>query len=159
MSAIPQGKQVDGKTFYKFLSADDEFSRHLGRAVLAAGRLESELKQYLRANSVSDDTERATLGQLLGLLEKRVLLKKMQPALDLLKRQRNYLTHNIHAVLTGLKEDELIGSEELEALLDSDVHLYAERAWQLAANLNDLADILEKENSASAAQQALLIGT
>lgn len=143
-----KGEPVDGKTFYKFLSADDEFCRHLGRAVLAAGRLETQLKLYLRAHSIQADTERATLGQLLGLLEQHALLKKMQPHIDLLKRQRNFLTHNVHAVLSGLKEDALIG-DEVKDLLDSDVDMYGERAWQLAENLNSLADILEKENSAS----------
>ena len=151
MNLTPKGEQVDGKTFFKFLCADDEFCRHLGRAVLAAGRLESALKQYLRANSVPDDTERAPLGKLLEILEKSSLLGKMQPALDQLRHHRNYLTHNIHAVLTGLKEDDLIGPEELESLLDSDVTLYGERAWQLAVNLNGLADIVEKENSTSVA--------
>ncbi len=150
MNLTPKGEQVDGKTFFKFLSANDEFCSHLGRAVLAAGRLETQLKLYLRAHSIQADTERATLGQLLGLLEQHALLKKMQPHIDTLKRQRNFLTHNVHAVLSGLKEDDLIG-DEVKELLDSDVDLYGERAWQLAQNLNNLADILEKENTPSVA--------
>ncbi|MBI5247531.1 MAG: hypothetical protein HY923_10145 [Elusimicrobia bacterium] len=149
MNLTPKGEQVDGKTFFKFLCADDEFCRHLGRAVLAAGRLETGLKLYLRAHSIPADTERATLGQILGLLEQHALLEKMQPHLDGLKRQRNFLTHNVHAVLSGLREDDLIG-DEVKELLDSDVVLYSERAWQLAINLNALADIVEKENSTSA---------
>lgn len=149
MNLTPKGEQVDGKTFFKFLSANNEFCCHLGRAVLAAGRLETQLKLYLRAHSIQADTDRATLGQLLGLLEQHALLEKMQPHIDLLKRQRNFLTHNVHAVLSGLKEDDLIG-DEVKELLDSDVDLYGERAWQLAQNLNSLADILEKETFPSA---------
>jgi DNA-binding ferritin-like protein (Dps family) len=154
MTLIPKGEKVDGKTFYKFLCADEEFCRHLGRAVLAAGRLETGLKLYLSAHSIQADTERATLGQILGLLEQHALLEKMLPHIDRLKRQRNFLTHNVHAVLSGLKVDDLIG-DEVDDLLDSDVDMYAERAWQLAENLNGLADILEKDNSVS----ALLPGT
>lgn len=144
----PKGEHVDGPTFYKFLSADDEFCQHLGRAVLAAGRLETQLKLYLRAHSIQADTKRATLGQLLGLLEQHDLLEKMQPHIDQLKHQRNFLAHNVYEVLSGLKEDDLIG-DEVNKLLDSDVDMYGERAWQLAQNLNSLADILEKDNSTS----------
>jgi len=69
----------------------------------------------------------------------------MQPALELLRDQRNYLTHSIHSLLSGWIEETIL---EKSNLLDSDVVTYTERAWQLAENLNGLADIVEKENSA-----------
>ena len=38
-----RGEPTEGIEFYKLLYADDEFCKELGRAVLAAGRLEVEL--------------------------------------------------------------------------------------------------------------------
>ena len=140
-----KGERVDGKAFYSVLNGSDDFCQHLGRAVLAAGRLETSLKRYLRTRSVNTDTSRMTLGQLIKILEQHSFLSKMQPSLDSLKRQRNFLTHNIHAFLFGEREEELLGTDELENLLDSDVVTYSERAWQLTQNLNGLADIVERE--------------
>jgi hypothetical protein len=134
---------VDSSAFYALLRGDDEFCAELGRAVLAAGRLETALKQYIIKNAQNLDLTRATLGRLICVARKRELLSTMLPALEMLKDQRNYLTHSVHALLSGLiKESILEGSN----LVDSDVHTYTERAWQLAENLNGLADILEREN-------------
>jgi hypothetical protein len=66
----------------------------------------------------------------------------MLPALETLRDQRNYLTHNIHALLSGLVEETIL---EGSGLLDSDIHTYTERAWQLKENLNDLADIIDRK--------------
>ena len=140
-----KGERVDGKAFYSVLNRSDEFCQHLGRAVLAAGRLETALKRYLKVRSVDTDTSRMTLGQLIKILEQHSLLSKMQHSLDMLKCQRNFLTHNIHSFLFGEREEELIGADELENLLDSDVVTYAERAWQLTQNLTGLATIVERE--------------
>jgi hypothetical protein len=66
----------------------------------------------------------------------------MLPALETLRDQRNYLAHNVHALLSGLIQETIL---EGSALLDSDVHTYTERAWQLKENLNHLADIVERK--------------
>ncbi|MBI3828638.1 MAG: hypothetical protein HY291_03925 [Planctomycetes bacterium] len=137
-----KGEPVDGKKFFALLQADSGFCEQLGRAMLAAGRLESELKRYLSTNSVPDNTKRATLGHLLKLLAKYNLLKKMQPTLEIIRDQRNYLAHSIHALLSDMIEETIL---ERSNLLDSDVVTYCERAWQLAENLNGFADIMEKE--------------
>jgi hypothetical protein len=63
----------------------------------------------------------------------------MLPALEMLRDQRNYLTHNIHALFSGLVEETIL---ESTGLLDSDVDLFTERAWQLKENLEGLADII-----------------
>jgi hypothetical protein len=112
--------------------------------MLAAGRLETELKRHLRAKSVPAETKRATLGRLLELVKKYELLNRMQPSLELLRCQRNYLTHNIYALLSGWIEETIL---ERSNLLDSDVVTYSERAWQLAENLNSLANIVENESA------------
>ena len=128
--------------------ADTEFCAELGRAMLAAGRLESELKQFFAANNVRS-AEKATLGQLVKLLEHHDLLNKMQPHLDHLSKQRNYLAHSIHALFDELIDETILPRSNL---LDSDVDLFSERAWQLADNLNALADIVAKERKKNDAQ-------
>lgn len=141
----PKGEKVDGETFYAFLQADDEFCQQLGRAMLAAGRLEDELKRFLRAHDVLENTERAALGQLVKILKKHALLIKMQPALEGLTVHRNYLAHKIYPLLFDSIPETIL---EKEGLLDSDVSTYAERAWQLTENLNGLADIVQKKTAA-----------
>lgn len=136
-----KGEPASGKEFFDLLCGDTEFCAELGRAMLAAGRLESELKQFLSANNVNK-TEKATLGQLTKLLEHHGLLKQMQPHLDMLSRQRNYLVHSMHALFAELIEETILPRSDL---LDSDVDLFTQRAWQLTDNLNALASIVVKE--------------
>ena len=57
----------------------------------------------------------------------------------MLRDQRNYLAHNVHALFSGLVEETIL---ERTGLLDSDVSLYTDRAWQLRENLENLADII-----------------
>jgi hypothetical protein len=136
-----KGEPTAGLDFYKLLCSDDEFCKELGRAVLAAGRLESGLKRFLDRHAAEAETAKATLGRLIGFAEQRNLLTKLVPALKTLRDQRNCLTHNIHALFSGLIEETIL---EGDGLLDSDVDLFTERASQLKANLDGLAGILEK---------------
>jgi hypothetical protein len=57
----------------------------------------------------------------------------------MLNNQRNYLAHNIHALFHGLIEESIL---ERTGLLDSDTYAFMERAWQLAEDLNALAEIV-----------------
>ncbi len=134
-----KGEPTEGLEFYELLRGDMEFCKELGRAVLAAGRLESALKLYIDKHAPGETTTKATLGRLIEFAKKHDLLTKMVPVLENLKAQRNYLTHNIHALFSGLTEETIL---ERSGLLDSDVSLFAERAWQLADNLDGLADIV-----------------
>lgn len=60
----------------------------------------------------------------------------------MIKDQRNYLAHDIHALFSGFVEETLLQKSDL---LDSDVDLFTDRAWQLHGNLNNLAENIEKE--------------
>lgn len=139
-----KGEPVDGPAFYDILCGDDEFCAQLGRAVLAAGRLETVLKKYMSENAQRPDLTRATLGRLITIARDCGLLAKMLPALEMLRDQRNYLTHNVHALLSGFIEETIL---EGSNLIESDMHTYTERAWQLVENLNGLAEILEREST------------
>jgi hypothetical protein len=141
-----EGRPVTGTEFFALLNADDEFCAKLGRALLAAGRLETELKRYLKARRPELKLEHANLGALLRLLRKHTLFVQMQVVLGVVKSQRNYLAHNIHALLSDWIEETIL---ERSDLLDSDVTTYCHRAWELSENLNRLADIVQKENSSS----------
>jgi hypothetical protein len=67
---------------------------------------------------------------------------QMLPPLKMLRDQRNYLTHNVHALFLGLVRETIL---ERDGLLDSDVDTFTERAWQLQENLNGLAEIIERD--------------
>ena len=139
----PKGIESKGLDFYKLLYEDDEFCMELGRAILAAGRLEAELIRYLNSKNIGEKTKNANLGRIIIAAKKHKLLEKMIPVLETIKDQRNYLTHNIYALLSGLVEETIL---EGTNLLDSDISTYTERAWELKENLNGLADIVAKKN-------------
>jgi len=139
--SIHKGEPSEGLDFYLLLCNDDEFCKALGRAVLAAGRLESALTRYLKQKEPNHEKKRATLGQLISHAKKHeVFSDAMVSVLELLRDQRNYMTHNIHALFSGLIEETILGRTDL---LDSDVVVFTERAWLLAVDLDDLAESLE----------------
>ena len=125
---------------------DQEFCEQLGRAVLAAGKLEAELRLYLAANSITHDTKRASLGQLIELVKQQRLLRQMQPVLELLRDQRNYLTHNVYPLFAGLIEETILPRSDL---VDSDVDVFTERASQLAYDLYGIARIVAGQNTSN----------
>ena len=124
--------------------ANADCCRELGRAILAAGMLETVLRSYLHAASPVRNTERRSLGWLVNLARQHNLLGELQLSLDLLVKQRNSLAHRVHAVLTGALYDELLPETDL---IESDVSLFEERAWQLANNLGEVARLVAKRHS------------
>jgi len=142
---LRKGEPAEGLDFYSLLCQDDDFCKELGRVVLAAGRLESGLRQLVINSGLNKNISRFTLGQLITLVKERNLLPASElPAFEILTIQRNCLTHNIHALLSGLIEETIL---EGSNLLDSDVDVFTERAWQLTDNLNGLAEVLEGQRT------------
>ena len=139
-----KGQPTEGLEFYKLLYGYDDFCMELGKAVLAAGRLEAELITYINSRNLGEKTKNANLGKLIALMKKHKLLEKMIPILEEIKDQRNYLAHNIYALFSGLIEETIL---DRSGLLDSDVASYTDRAWQLQDNLNGLADIIANYNN------------
>jgi len=137
-----KGETIEGEVFFQLLDADDEFCKELGKAVLAAGKLEAELIRYINRNNVGEKTNKANLGKLIFFARKHELLAKMVPALEIIKDQRNYLTHNIYSLFSGLVEETILPKYEL---LDSDVDVFTVHACQLKENINSLVDIIKKE--------------
>ncbi len=138
-----KGKSSEGLEFYNSLFKSEEFTAELGKATLAAGRLEAEIMHFLNRNAIKEDFSRSTLGQLIKIGERNKLFdKNLTAALEETCKQRNYLTHNIYALFIELIDETIL---ERSNLLDSDVHTYMERAWQLKGNLIGLADIICKK--------------
>ena len=136
-----KGKPTSGLNFYNLLYESEEFTSELGKVALASGKLEAELTLYLKRKGVKKDLSKSTLGTLIKIAEQNDLLNPNQlEAFKLVKRQRNYITHNIYALFTDIKEETIL---EKDNLLDSDVHTYRERAWQLKENLIGLAENLK----------------
>lgn len=139
-----KGKQTKGLEFYKLLNESEEFTSELGKVALASGKLEAELIILLTKNGIKEKYKKATLGTLIDIADKNELIdKNMKNILKGLSKQRNYISHNIYALFIDLIGETIL---EKENLLDTDVILYIERAWQLSENLNAIANIFEQEN-------------
>ena len=135
-----KGELTQGLDFYNLLWKNDKFNIELGRTTLAAGRLEVELIYFLRRKGVTKNLIGLNLGKLIEVGKKNNLLdKNLIGILELLKNQRNYLTHNIYALFTNLIDETILSRENL---IDTDVESYIDKVCQLTENLNSIADSL-----------------
>ncbi|WP_430972138.1 hypothetical protein [Sunxiuqinia rutila] len=129
-----------GLEFYNLLFEDEGFTMEMGRVTLAAGRLEAELMQFLKRKGIKRNVTSKTLGQLIYIgKDKGVIDNDVLKTLELVLKQRNYLTHNIYSLFNELIDEPDIVKGDL--LLD-DVTVYTDRAFVLRNNLNDIADML-----------------
>lgn len=138
-----KGEPLEGVEFFNQLYVDKEFCLYLGKVMLSASRLESELIKYLSNKEVKEKTHRANLGALIRIAEDNSILEKVVPVLREIKDQRNYLSHNLHALFVGLIDETVLPRTDL---LDSDIDVFTDRAVQLDENLSGLADIMAKYN-------------
>ncbi|MBN3584825.1 hypothetical protein JYB64_20705 [Algoriphagus aestuarii] len=139
-----QGSPTGGMKFYELLMESEEFTSALGKVTLASGKLEAELIILLTKNGVKGDYNKATLGKLISIgIKNNLFDQNMIISLQQISKQRNYITHNIYALFTDLIDETIL---ERNNLLDSDVYLYVERAWQLQENLDGVAEILKQKN-------------
>ncbi len=139
-----KGETTEGRDFYDLLYESKEFNEQLGKVTLAAGRLEAELTLLLISKGLLEKPNQQTLGQLINSCKKNELLSEnLISTLERICFQRNYLTHNIFALLTELIEETILEGREL---IDTDVTTYTDRAWQLQKNLSGLADLICEYN-------------
>lgn len=138
-----KGEPSNGIEFYDLLNKSDEFTSKLGKVVLASGKLEAELILFLKRKDITGKYDKATLGTLIDLAEKNDLIdKNMRISLKIISKQRNYITHNIYGLFIDLRDETFL---EKENLLDTDLTLYIDRAWQLKENLDGLAEIVKNK--------------
>ncbi len=135
------GEPTSGKDFFTLLVENEEFCAQLGRMILAAGKLETLLSLHLENLGEARNLKKKTLGQLISMARNNNYDNNLIDALEMLKTQRNYLTHNI-SLLSGHIKKTILESEDL---LDSDIQTYCGRAWVLTDNLNGISNIMLKE--------------
>lgn len=154
--------KINGEKFFNKLYKDEDFCKQLGKVILSAGKLEAQLIKLIENNENDKKCNyyNLTMGKLIGKVEKLKLLPENTiETLKLLSEQRNHLTHNIFIIFSDLIEDtnlieninsdkyyktEILkqSSEEKEYFSYDDTHVYIERAYILADNLNGLANII-----------------
>ena len=139
-----RGEPIAPSEFLKLLHEDEAFCAQLGRAVLAASLLETQLGEYLRARDVSVEHKKATLGHLLTMARKHDLLKDMHGVLEMLRDQRNYLAHSLPPLFLGLIPETLLTRD---GLLDSDVDTFTEKAREFTENVSAIADLVVQRQS------------
>lgn len=133
------GIPVDGLKFYKLLFESDDFTSELGKVMLAAGRLEAELKNLFHTKQITGNFDKATLGALIRKAKDNNLIENRYTVFDRALEQRNYLTHNIYALLSNQIDETILEGNDL---FECDVYSYKSKAYQLQDNLNDLVDII-----------------
>ena len=128
--------------FYRILEQDQEFCSALGSAVLAAGKLESSLREYFLRRGLPDPGGTATLGHLAKKLDEAGLLSTNgREILAVLKTQRNYLAHNLFALFQGRINQTILTVDEL---IEMDTAYFVEIATQLEEDLNGIAKLVER---------------
>ena len=139
-----KGEPTKGIEFYNLLFESEEFNIELGKVTLASGKLEAELMMFLKRNGVAKNISRKTLGKLIEIGEEYNLLdENLLISLNMIAKQRNYLTHNIYALFIDLLDETIL---ERNNLIDTDVLLYIDRVWQLKENLISLAEVISRKN-------------
>jgi hypothetical protein len=137
-----KGEETKGMDFYNLLFESEEFTVELGKISLASGKLEAELILFLTNKGIAGNLHKATLGSLISKAkEKNLFDENIVASLEMICRQRNYITHNIYALFVDLLDETIL---EKNNLVDTDVITYIEKAWQLRENLNEMTSVIQK---------------
>lgn len=137
-----KGEELKGINFFNLLIKSKEFNMELGKLVLYSGRLESEMILFFRRNFFNKFKINLTLGGLIKFGETNKLFdKNLIISLNMVCKQRNYLTHNIYALFIELADVTIL---ERENLLDTDVLSYIDKVYVLNENIKHLTEIINK---------------
>ena len=132
---------VPPEQFFELLYNDVEFCDGVGKVMLSASRLETNLRKYLKAKDIKH-SPKSTLGNLVTkLIENNLLTKNGQIHFNDLALKRNYLAHSLYDLFTKEIEETILERDELTAL-DTDVFIY--RARTLAEDFLHFANIVAK---------------
>jgi len=133
-------KSIDKVDFYDLLSASAEFTSELGKMTLEVGRLEVILKSFLCKTGIKTNLKSDTLGLLVAkLCNCRSLTSYEISRFNDLRKQRNFLTHNMYAIQSNRVEDL---SLTVGALPNADVDAYIQYVIKLRKDIGELIDIL-----------------
>jgi hypothetical protein len=121
---------VSPAEFFRLLYNESEFCDAVGKIMLAAGMLETNLRIYLRARDVEGVRANSTLGRMVTLLKKHQFLSRNgEMHFDDLVMKRNYLAHSLYDLFSSVIDETILPRNEL---VEMDVQIFAGRAQELA---------------------------
>lgn len=122
---------IEPDEFFRQLNDDKDFCCGLGKVMLAAGMLETNLRHYLSARSIKYERT-AALGSLVTKLKNSGLLTENgEYHFDDITKKRNYLAHNLYGLFSKELEETVLPREQLVSI---DVSIFVERVETLAAD-------------------------
>ncbi len=128
--------------FYDLLESNEEFCCALGKVMLLASKLEVLLKKYLRLNGKDISEKRATLGNLIKILQENGhLTRNGEIHFGLASLQRNYLIHNLYGSFVDEIEQALL---PIDDLVEMDVDVYTEKAHQTVDNFGAYIRLVQR---------------
>jgi len=148
------------REFYDLLEKNEDFCCALGKVILVASKLEILLKQYLKIFGKGVSKKKATLGNLIKILEENNhLTENGEICLRQAVIQRNYLIHDLYGSFVDEIEKKLLPVDDL---FEEDIEIYTEKVNGVFEDFNHYAKIvqsaLEKHsNQVNGLKPALLI--
>lgn len=122
--------------FFDRLFCNAEFCETLGRMTLAAGQLESALRQYLSVHGIDFAESQANLGELTRrLVGARLLSKNGQGILEGLGKQRNHFVHKLYDLFSDRVAKPILPHTNL---VDGDESTFTDYALVLTENITGL---------------------
>jgi len=138
-------KIIPKNEFYRVLYEDHKFCEELGKVMLAASMLESNLKTYLKGRNVQKVNKKAALGRLVLLMKQHnILSKNGRMHFEELILKRNYLAHNLYDLFCNDLEETILPSENL---VEMDIDIFREKANVLVQDLIYFSEIVTNASS------------
>ena len=131
---------VPSEAFYELLYKDEAFCGAIGKVMLSAGRLETNLRAYLRDKGIMGVADRSTLGSLVRVLNDNNLLSRNgQIHFKDLVTKRNYLAHSLYDLFSNVIEQTILPNSDLT---ESDVESFTERAEDLSQDFTHFSNLV-----------------
>lgn len=121
---------ITPEEFFLLLYEESEFCDGVGKVMLAAGMLETNLRRYLNAKGVKGVCSKSTFGSMVKRLKDRSLLSRNgEMHFDDLVLKRNYLAHSLYDLFSRVIDETILPRDELARM---DVETFADKAQTLA---------------------------
>lgn len=136
---------VTALKFFDLLHDDTEFCGGLGKVMLAAGMLETNLRRYMMARKIEGVGAKTTLGRMVSLLKEHGLLSRNgEMHFDDLALKRNYLAHSLYDLFSEEIEEAILPRTEL---VEMDVEMFSEKVNSTAQDFLHFSRIVSKADT------------
>lgn len=133
---------VPSEEFYEILYRDSKFCDGIGKVMLSAGQLETNLRAYLKARNIKGVRAKSTLGALVIKLKQNNLLSRNgEIHFDDLALKRNYLAHSLYDLFSEEISETILPRTDLTEM---DANIFADRVQGLAKDFSHFADLVSK---------------